>query len=138
MPTYLDKVKEEISSTLAIDFDGVIHKNSKGYYDGSMYDDPVEGTEEAFKFLSTKFKLVIFTCKASDDRPLVDGKDGKTLIWEWLEKWQLKSYISEITEKKPRALFYIDDKGITFYSWKQTLDDIERLAGDASKEVSRF
>ena len=77
---YIDKVREQIFNTIAIDFDGVIHKNSKGYHDGSIYDEPLEGTKEALKYLSEKYKLVIFTCKATKDRPLLDGKDGITLI----------------------------------------------------------
>ena len=32
---------------LAIDFDGVIHKSSKSFYDGTIYDEPVDGVEEA-------------------------------------------------------------------------------------------
>ena len=46
---------------IAIDFDGVIHKNSKGYYDGTIYDEPVEGSLEAIKKLSKKHDIVIFT-----------------------------------------------------------------------------
>ena len=49
---YKDKVKKEINSTIAIDFDGVIHKNSKGYHDGTIYDDPVPGTLKALRDLS--------------------------------------------------------------------------------------
>ena len=37
------------NNQIAIDFDGVIHKNSKGYYDGTIYDEPVEGSLEAIK-----------------------------------------------------------------------------------------
>ena len=33
--------------TIAVDFDGFIHKYSKGWHDGSIYDEPVEGAAEA-------------------------------------------------------------------------------------------
>ena len=36
---------------ISVDFDGVIHKCSKGYHDGTIYDDPVEGVKEALKKL---------------------------------------------------------------------------------------
>lgn len=71
--------KTENSKQLAIDFDGVIHKNSKGFYDGTIYDEPIEGSIQAVKELAEKYDIVIFTAKAKPDRPLVDGKTGKEL-----------------------------------------------------------
>ena len=29
---------------VAIDFDGVVHGNSKGFHDGTVYDPPIEGS----------------------------------------------------------------------------------------------
>ena len=43
---------KENTNQIAIDFDGVIHKNTKGFYDGTVYDEPVEGAIEAIKSLS--------------------------------------------------------------------------------------
>jgi hypothetical protein len=114
----------ENNNQIAIDFDGVIHKSSKGFYDGTVYDEPVEGTIDAIKYLSTKYKIVIFTAKAKSDRPLVNGKTGVELVWEWLEKYNLSQYIAEITSEKPRAVAYIDDRGIRFNSWEETLKQL--------------
>ena len=108
----------ENNNQIAIDFDGVIHKSSKGFYDGTVYDEPVEGTIDSIKYLSTKYKIIIFTAKAKSDRPLVNGKTGVELVWEWLEKYNLSQYIVEITSEKPRAVAYIDDRGIRFNSWE--------------------
>ena len=116
---------KDISSIISIDFDGVIHKNSKGFYDGTIYDDPVPGTKESLESLSKIFTIIISTCKAIPERPLINGKTGTELIWEWLKKHNLDQYISDVTDKKIRASFYIDDKGITFKNWEQTLNDIE-------------
>ena len=33
------------NTQIGIDFDGVIHKNSKGFHDGTIYDEPIEGVE---------------------------------------------------------------------------------------------
>jgi len=112
---------QENSHQIAIDFDGVIHKNSKGFHDGTVYDEPIEGALEAIKELSQKYEIVIFTAKAKPDRPLVNGKTGSELIWDWLEKHNIQQYIKKVTSEKPRAIFYIDDKGIRFKSWSQTL-----------------
>jgi len=130
--------EEEISLTLAIDFDGVIHKNSRGFYDGTIYDDPLPGTREALDFLSKKYRLIIYTCKADPERPLVGGKNGTELIWEWLEKHNLEQYISEITNKKPRAAFYIDDKAIMFDNWEKTLEDVKKFEEYFSGDLSKF
>ncbi len=124
---FLNKIEDEISLNIVIDFDGVIHKNSKGFYDGTIYDEPIMGTKESLKYLYEKgFKLIIYTCKANPERPLVNSKTGIDLIWEWLENWKLKKYIFDVTNTKPRALYYIDDKAIRFNNWKQTIDFIKR------------
>ena len=135
---FLEKIKDEITSNVGIDFDGVMHKNSKGYHDGTIYDDPIEGTKKALEILSKKYTLIIYTCKANPERPLVNGKTGTELIWDWLEKYDLKQYISEVTNKKPRALFYIDDKGIRFTAWELALQEIELLEKENKEDRSKF
>ena len=115
--------KNENAKQVAIDFDGVIHKNSLGFHDGTIYDKPVEGSLEAIKTLvGLGYEVVIFTCKAKPDRPLVEGKTGIELIWNWLEEHGFKNYIKEVTSEKPRAVAYIDDKGIRFTDWKNILE----------------
>lgn len=121
---FLDKINQQESKNLAIDFDGVIHQNSKGYYDGTVYDEPVDGTYEALDSLSKNYSLIIFTAKAKPDRPLINGKTGTELIWEWLEKYNLKQFISDVVCEKPRAIYYIDDKAIYFTNWNNILNQI--------------
>ncbi len=121
LTTYNNKQSLENNNQLAIDFDGVIHKNSKGFFDGTVYDEPIDGVKDALKQLSKKYKIVIFTCKVKPDRPLINGKTGKELIEAWLSKHSLLHYISEITCEKPRASYYIDDKAIHFTNWDNCL-----------------
>ena len=115
---------EEVN--LGIDFDGVMHKNSKGFYDGTIYDEPVEGVEEALKKLAEKYTLICCTAKAKPDRGLVNGRSGTEMVWEWLEKHNLSQYISKVTSEKPRAVAYIDDKAIKFNDWDSCLKDLEK------------
>ena len=110
---------------IAIDFDGVIHKNSKGYHDGTIYDEPIEGSKESLEKLSKDYDVVLFTCKAKPDRGLVNGKTGTQLVWEWLEEHDMAQFVTKVTAEKPRAVAYIDDKGITFRDWKQTLEELD-------------
>lgn len=116
---------ESDSQNIAIDFDGVIHNFSKGWHDGTCYGEPVAGSIEAIKSLSKKFRIVIFTAKAKPNRPLVNGKTGKQLVEEWLDKHGVMHCVSEITSEKPRAWLYIDDKGYRFLNWEDTLSFVE-------------
>ena len=118
---FIKKVVKNESDTLAIDFDGVIHDHNLGFHDGTVYGNPIPGAIEAVKKLSKKYKIVIFTCKANPKRPLIGGKTGPELIWEWLEKHDLKSCVEDVTYDKINALYYIDDKAISFNNWDNTL-----------------
>ena len=120
--------KHENSFQIAIDFDGVIHGNSKGFYDGTIYDSPIEGSIDAIKWFNSRgYDIVLFTAKAKPDRPLVKNKTGEELIWEWLKKYEIDNFVKEITCEKPRAICYIDDKGIRFESWKNTLEKFNEI-----------
>jgi len=118
---------DEEANTVAIDFDQVIHNDNLGWHDGTIYGEPIEGSIDAVRKLSEKFTLVLFTAKAKPDRPLVDGKTGTELVWEWLDKHNIKECFKTITAEKPRCLFYIDDKAIRFINWQQALNDVETL-----------
>jgi len=115
------------NTQIGIDFDGVIHKNSKGFYDGTVYDDPIEGVEEALKAIAERYTIVVYTAKAKADRPLVNGKTGAVLVLEWLQKHNLAQYISAVTAEKPRAVAYIDDRGIRFTDWQNCLNQLGDL-----------
>jgi len=114
---------------IGVDFDGVIHKNTKGFYDGTIYDEPIDGSYEALEKLSKEYNVIVYTCKAKPDRGLVNGKTGIELIWEWLEKYDMDSFVTKVTAEKPRAVAYIDDKGIKFNNWEDTLKEILYLRG---------
>ena len=114
-------------NNVAIDFYGVIHNFDKGWHDGTCYWEPLPGSINAIKSLSKKYNNIIFTAKAKKNRPLVNGKTGVELVKEWLEKYGLIDFVSEITSEKPRAKIYIDDNGYRFESWEKTLNDIEEI-----------
>jgi histidinol phosphatase-like enzyme len=76
---FFDMLKKS-KLVIALDFDGVIHKDDKGYHDGTIYGNPIDGVESALEHLSKSYTLVIYSCKSNPMRPLVDGKNGKWYI----------------------------------------------------------
>jgi hypothetical protein len=128
---YLNKVIKDESQVIAIDFDGVIHSFELGFHDGTIYGTPILGSIEAIKKISKKYKIVIYTAKAKKDRPLINGKTGIELVWEWLKKYDINQYIQEVTAEKPRAICYIDDKAIRFIDWNQTLNDLLNFTNES-------
>ena len=106
----LDKKK-----TLAIDFDGVIHKYSKGFKGlDNIYDGPMDGTYEAL----TKLIEEGYTLKILSSRP-------KEYIIKWLEENNLDKFITEVSNHKFPASLYIDDRGFNFKNWNQCLTNIK-------------
>lgn len=98
-----------------IDFDVTIHKYSKGYQDGTMYDDPFDGAKETIDWLKGMgFEIIIFTTRASkENAEEMGGNHLKQIknIENYLKDNQI--YFDRITSDKLHADFYIDDKAIT-------------------------
>ena len=120
VPPGMENEKNQIS----IDFDGVIHSFDLGWHDGTCYGKPIPGSLEAIKQISKNYDVIIHTAKIKNDRPHVNGKTGRQLVEEWLEKYGFTEYIKELTSEKPRAKYYIDDKAIKFVNWEETLKEI--------------
>jgi hypothetical protein len=128
---YKDKIFEEETNIVAIDFDGVIHSFELGFHDGTIYGTPIPGSIESLRKLSEKYTLVIYTAKAKKDRPLINGKTGTELVWEWLEKYDIANCITSVTAEKPRCICYIDDKAIQFINWDQALNDLTKFTNES-------
>jgi|TARA_Y100000310_G_scaffold160800_1_gene160693 acid phosphatase class B len=91
---------------IAVDFDGVIHKFRKGWMDGSIYDEPVEDAIKELNMLNKKgYKVVVLTARTEHKE-----------IQEWLKDKGVNFDI-EVTNVKPPAIAYIDDRAIRFTNW---------------------
>lgn len=136
--------------TIAIDFDGVIHKYSKGWSDGSVYDIPVEGVFETIQELMETHTVFVFSTRKPkqirewllqhvmeqyfgddphDPKDWSWGKYGftiKVIPW-WVKFWNKKNVLG-ITRRKLPAMCYIDDRAIQFKGdWNRTLTDIKNF-----------
>ncbi len=104
--------------TIAVDFDGVIHRYSRGWQEGHIYDNPVEGSLEALSELANKeYRIAVFTTREDCDAVLA------WLNWHWdISGIPGPLPVHEITNKKPLAVAYIDDRGIRFTTWRDVLN----------------
>lgn len=110
-----------MGKTIAVDFDGVIHKYSKGWLEGDIYDEPVDGAFAAItKLIDDGFTVVIHTTR--EDHGAVRNwlirqhysRGGFPIPW---------AFDIAITNVKPKAIAYIDDRAVRFTNW----DDIRKM-----------
>lgn len=113
--------------TIAVDFDGVIHRYSEGWKDGSIYDVPLEGAKEALEKLGSKFQIVIYTTRLNPN--LNDVTDQERKMRNWFEKFGFKEgvHYHKLTSYKPKAKIYLDDRALKFSNWLQALQTIGNL-----------
>lgn len=93
--------------TIALDFDGVIHRYRNGYTGIRPDDEPVGGALEFVEDVMRRgYRVVIFTTRAMHP-------EGHDAIKEWLAKYGFPSNI-QVTHEKIAASLYVDDRGIRF------------------------
>lgn len=118
-------------TTIAVDFDGVIHKYSKGWQDGTIYDDPMPGVAAALShYMARGWEIVIFSTRNYDR--VSRGKFVKNQVAEmavWLEKHKVPFTRIHTEPCKPICKLFIDDNAYRFEGdWDtETILKIERL-----------
>lgn len=92
----------------AIDFDGVIHDH-KNPIKGMRMGKPIEGTDEALRRLKSRgHKIIVFSVWGDEK--------GKKTIEDFMKFYGL--LFDEITNIKPHADYYLDDKAVRFTKWE--------------------
>lgn len=132
MSTFSDRLKSP-PFVVAVDFDGVLHAYSKGWYDGTIYDDPCPGARESMQALLDRgWTVIIYSVRAYDR--VIGGVFEKNQIRrmaKWLKKHGIPYSYIYTSPWKPLAHVYIDDRAIRHQDWKSTmaiLDGIEKPA----------
>ena len=113
---------DEPRKRILVDFDGVCHAYSQGYGDGTIYDPPAPGTKEALQLLSEKYVLVCFSARIN-----AGDEHGKEEMIEWLDKYDLHRFFSDITDQKVPSLLIIDDSAIRHSTWETTLSEMRKM-----------
>ena len=100
--------------TIGIDFDGTICKK-QSYGNGLISEIPNDGASEIIKKLHKEYKIVVFTVR-------LNPKFGGDIEWKknQIEHWLNIHNIpfDEVTNNKPSAMCYIDDRAIRFTNWQ--------------------
>jgi hypothetical protein len=105
--------------TVAIDFDGVIHRYGRGWQDGTIYDEPMPGAIEGLKRLQERYAVFVFTSREVEQvLPWLEGwgfdvaADGPPYPRFWNDREQIL-----VTNRKLPAVAYIDDRAVRFTDW---------------------
>ena len=91
--------------SIVFDFDGVIHKYSRGWQDGSIYDKPVSGIKEVINELQRDQDIYIVTTRARE-------LSGEYVVRDYLDKHGIE--YDMVTSVKVPAIVYVDDRALTF------------------------
>ncbi|MFD5615857.1 hypothetical protein [Kitasatospora sp. NPDC127060] len=113
--------------TIAVDFDGVIHP--EGPWDGGrLRGAPLPGAVERLRaLLDGGWRIVCFTARSSEYHEdianyLAHYLDRKVIVLPGAETayWEIEHQVL-VTNFKPGALVYLDDKAETFTGWDTAL-----------------
>jgi hypothetical protein len=101
---------------VCVDLDGVLNAFD-GWKGADYFHPPRPGAREFLARLNgLGYRVVVFTVRWGPH------------VQEWLAHYDLASYVAEVTDKKPPAHVYVDDRAICF------LGDF----GEALDQISRF
>lgn len=114
--------------TVAIDFDGPIHRYSNGWSDGSIYDDPSYKALESIKELQ-KRGIAVFVFTSRDVAEVAEWlaeRDIATVVDDGFAKFWNDPNCVLVTNRKLPAVAYIDDRAIRWTTWHNAMLELTR------------
>lgn len=117
--------------TIAVDFDGVIHRYDSPWVNAYTIPDlPVDGAISWLWHIIQRFDIVIFSTRCKTWR-------GRMAVRKWLRKHAGNLYSEspgyfgiesvKLSHAKPPALVYLDDRALRFEGDFPSAKDIHRL-----------
>jgi hypothetical protein len=100
-----------------VDLNGVLDAYA-GWRGADHFDPPRAGAREFLEALCSRgFTVVIFTTRWADD------------VWAWLRTHGLAHLVGEVTDRKPAAHVFVDDRAVCFRGdFDATLREIDSFA----------
>jgi hypothetical protein len=101
---------------VCVDFNGVLDAY-EGWRGERHFDEPREGAREFLEELVRReFAVVVFTTRYPVD------------VWAWLRTYDLAEFVVEVTDRKPPAHVFVDDRAVCFRGdYSATLDAVDRF-----------
>ena len=113
--------------TIAVDFDGVIHAYSKGWGDGSIYDEPVPRAFYALHLLMHTTRNPKQVSRWIESRSGYGIECTTRTPRTWLGRvkpfWNERGILL-VTNHKLAATSYIDDRARRFTSWEDMFEQL--------------
>ncbi len=114
-------------ATVAVDFDGVIHAYSKGWQDGSIYDEPLPLAFESLRGLMREYAVFVHTTRdahaVAEWIQVRSGIPCAVQVNPDMEFWNVQGELL-VTNRKLPAVAYIDDRAIRFVDWVQAMTEL--------------
>lgn len=115
-------------ATAGIDFDGVIHTYERGWHDGTIYGEVVDGALDGLALTMQRHAAFVFTSR--DPRQVapwlreqgINATADRPRGRFWNERGRVL-----VTNHKYPAHAYLDDRAVRFHSWPQALRDMAVL-----------
>lgn len=107
---------EDPRPVVCVDLNGVLDAYT-GWRGPDHWDDPRPGAEDFLRALAEQgFRVVILTTRWADDAR------------GWLEIHGLARWVSEVTDRKPAAHVFVDDRAVCFRGdFAETLEEVVRF-----------
>lgn len=125
----------EEGKVVAFDFDGVIHKYSKGWQDGSIYDEPNKDVLDLMLILQLmKIPCVIISTREPQQIKEWWDKQGITLrakVLDWDTSFYNDCSCIGITNRKIPAQLYIDDR-----AYRYTGQTVQEFLTDCAEKTT--
>ena len=101
---------------VCVDLNGVLDSYT-GWKHEQHWDPPRAGAGDFLRDLNDRgFRVVVFTTRWADDARA------------WLAQHGLDRWVSEVTDKKPAAHVFVDDRAVCFRGdFSETLEEIQRF-----------
>ena len=110
---------------IAVDYDRTLHDMDHPV-PGRRMGPPMPGAKEAMEQLRRNgHTIIVHTARPADRHHVVR---------EWMNYWQIP--FSEITNIKPNADLFIDDKAVTYTSWPELMGG--PLGSPVNRGIARF
>ena len=114
---------------LCLDLDGCIHRYSRGWQDGTLYDGMVDGFVEWALKAMKHFQLVVYSSRSKEPTGIIQMQNWfrdqlQPLGWQMTDRhadymrllhaWRAEVLMLYFAHEKPSAFLTIDDRAIQF------------------------